>query len=252
VRAPTLAEIRRVIGLMPTTTDTERRDRAVVAFIAITGARVSAVASFRLGHINIERRVVFQDARDVRTKFRKTFETWFFPVGDDLEQIIVDWVRFLLNDKGWGTHDPLFPSTDVGLNDAGQFGPIGLARAPWSSTGPVRDILREAFRPRWVALSKSSQLSGNLGGLRSRALSSFRANDVRHLYLVRYGYFVWSELQRSVVYPDRSGCSPRHNHSQLLGSAILRQEYWSFDRCIWLSSWRADYQSGLSQRGIHR
>ena len=87
---------------MPATIDTERRDRAVVAFIAITGARVSAVASFRLGHINIERRVVFQDARDVRTKFRKTFETWFFPVGDDLEQIVIDWVRFLLNDKGWG------------------------------------------------------------------------------------------------------------------------------------------------------
>src|SRR5262249_33787123 len=144
-RAPTLAEIRRVIGLMPTTTDTERRDRAVVAFIAVTAARVSAVASFQLGHINIERRVVFQDARDVRTKFRKTFETWFFPVGDDLEQIVIDWVRFLQNDKGWGPRDPLFPRTDVGLNDAGQFGPVGLARAPWLSTGPVRDILREAF-----------------------------------------------------------------------------------------------------------
>jgi integrase/recombinase XerD len=106
---------------------------------------VSAVASFRLGHVNIERRVVFQDARDVRTKFRKTFETWFFPVGDDLEQIVVDWVRFLLNEKGWGPRDPLFPSTDVGLNDVGQFGPMGLARAPWSSTGPLRDIMREAF-----------------------------------------------------------------------------------------------------------
>jgi hypothetical protein len=77
---PTLAEIGHVIGLMPTTTDTERRDQTLIAFIAITGARVPAVASFRLSHINIERRVVAQDARDVRTKFRKTLETWFFPM----------------------------------------------------------------------------------------------------------------------------------------------------------------------------
>ncbi|HEY2529179.1 MAG TPA: site-specific integrase [Xanthobacteraceae bacterium] len=144
-RAPTLTEIRHVIGLMPTATEVERRDRAVIAFIAVTGARVSAVASFQLGHIDIERRVVFQDARDVRTKFRKTFETWFFPIGGDLEQIVVDWVRYLLNEKGWGLKDPLFPSTNVGLNDTGQFGPLGLARSPWSSTGPLREILREAF-----------------------------------------------------------------------------------------------------------
>ena len=130
---------------MPSNTEIEQRDRAVVAFIAITGARVSAVASFQLRHINIERRVVFQDAREVRTKFRKTFETWFFPVGDDLEQIVIDWVRYLLNEKGWGPKDPLFPSTNVGLAETGQFGPIGLARTPWSSTGPLREILREAF-----------------------------------------------------------------------------------------------------------
>jgi integrase len=144
-RAPTVAEIRHVIGLMPATTEMEQRDRAVVAFITVTGARVSAVASFQLGHIDIERRVVFQDARNVRTKFRKTFETWFFPIGGDLEQIVVDWVRYLLNEKGWGPKDPLFPSTSVGLNDTGQFGSLGLARSPWSSTGPMRGILREAF-----------------------------------------------------------------------------------------------------------
>jgi integrase/recombinase XerD len=80
---------------MPTSTEIELRDRAVVAFIIVTGARCSAVASFQLAHLNIDRRVVFQDARVVKTKFRKSFETWFFPVGEDLEQIIIDWVLFL-------------------------------------------------------------------------------------------------------------------------------------------------------------
>jgi len=144
-RAPTIAEIRQVIGLMPAATEIDRRDRAVIAFIAVTGARVSAVASFKLGHIDIERRVVFQDARDVRTKFRKPFETWFFPIGTDLEQIVIDWVRYLLNEKGWGPKDPLFPRTNIVLNDVGQFGPSGLAKLPWTTTGPLREILRRAF-----------------------------------------------------------------------------------------------------------
>jgi integrase len=143
-RAPSLDEIHRVIELMPTTTETERRDRAVIACVIVTGARCNAVASFRLGHLNIERRVIHQDARTVKTKFRKSFETWFFRVGDDLEQIVIDWAQSLLA-KGWGLDDPLFPSTCVAVGEAGQFAPCGVARTHWTSTGPIRTIFREAF-----------------------------------------------------------------------------------------------------------
>lgn len=144
-RAPTLEEIRHVIGLMPASTEIELRDRAVVAFIIVTGARCSAVASFRLAHLNIDRRVVFQDARTVKTKFRKSFETWFFPVGEDLEQMVIDWTRFLRSEKGWKESDPLFPSTRVDVSTSGQFKPTRLERAPWTSTGPIRGIVRDAF-----------------------------------------------------------------------------------------------------------
>ena len=144
-RAPTVPEIRRVVQLMPSSTEIERRDRAVVAFLAITAARVSAVASFQLVHVNAERRVVFQDARVVRTKFGKTFETWFFPVAEELEQIVVDWVRYLLNEKRWEAKDPLFPRTRIAVRESGQFGTDGFERSPWTSTGPIRAILRDAF-----------------------------------------------------------------------------------------------------------
>ena len=97
-----------------------------------------------------DRRVVFQDARAVRTKFRKSFETWFFPVGEDLEQMAVDWVHFLRKEKGWGTTDPLFPNTRVDVTASGQFKPTRLERAPWTSTGPIRVIVRDAFA--WAGL----------------------------------------------------------------------------------------------------
>jgi hypothetical protein len=47
---------------------------------------------------------VEQDARQVKTKFRKTFATYFFPVGDDIRQIVTDWVHYL---RLSGLDDPL-------------------------------------------------------------------------------------------------------------------------------------------------
>jgi integrase len=144
-RAPPVATVRRVLGLMPTATEIEQRDRAIVAFLLLTAARVSAVASFQIGHVNINDRSVFQDARAVRTKKAKSFETTFFPVDDNAEQILIEWVGHLVSTKGWGPNDPLFPRTRVALDDTGQFAPDGLERAAWTSTGPIRAILRSAF-----------------------------------------------------------------------------------------------------------
>jgi integrase/recombinase XerD len=46
----------------------------------------------RLKHVDLAAGSVFQDARDVKTKFSKTFTTFFFPVGDEIRQIVDEWV----------------------------------------------------------------------------------------------------------------------------------------------------------------
>lgn len=84
---PTLEQIRHVIQTMPASTDIERRDRALVAFTILTGAGDRAIASLKLKHIDIDQGRVDQDARQVKTKFSKSFTTSFFPVGDDIHQI---------------------------------------------------------------------------------------------------------------------------------------------------------------------
>ncbi len=78
---PTIDQMRRVLDAMPTVTVLERRDRALVAFACLTGARAAALASFRLGHVNAVEGIVEQDARSVRTKFAKTFRTDFHRLG---------------------------------------------------------------------------------------------------------------------------------------------------------------------------
>jgi site-specific recombinase XerD len=91
---PNIEQIRHVLQTMPAVTDIELRNRAVVAFTLLTGARDGAIASLKLKHVDVAEGKLVQDAREVRTKFAKTFTTWFFPVGDDVRQIVVDWVTY--------------------------------------------------------------------------------------------------------------------------------------------------------------
>jgi integrase/recombinase XerC len=145
-RGPTLEEIRRVLAAMPSSRDTDRRDRALVGLMALTCARVAAVASLKLRHIDVDRRVLHQDARGVTTKFRKTFDTWFFPIGEDFERIVADWVLFLAEERGWSLDDPLFPATRIEVGPSGQFEPSGLSKDHWKGTGPIRTVFRDAFK----------------------------------------------------------------------------------------------------------
>jgi integrase len=144
-RIPTLEQVRHVIQSMPANTDIERRDRALVAFTILTGARDGAIASFKLRHIDIAMGTIDHDAREVRTKFSKSFVTTFFPVGKDIRAVLVDWVTFLRRDKLWGLDDPLFPATKVAVGEGLRFAAAGLDRKHWSSAGSIRTIFKEAF-----------------------------------------------------------------------------------------------------------
>jgi integrase len=50
---PTLQQIKHIIAGMPVGTDIERRNRALIAFTALTGARDSAIASMKLKHVDL-------------------------------------------------------------------------------------------------------------------------------------------------------------------------------------------------------
>lgn len=144
-RVPTLEQIKHVIQTMPTNTEIDRRNRALIAFTLLTGARDSAIASMKLKHLDLIGWCVDQDTRQVKTKFSKTFSTYFFPVGDEVVRIVDDWVSFLKGDRLWSNDDPLFPATRVEQNADRQFVVTGLAREHWSNASPIRTIFREAF-----------------------------------------------------------------------------------------------------------
>lgn len=141
---PTIEQVKHVLQKMPVESEIQRRDRALVAFILLTGARDSAAASLSLKHVDLAQNSVFQDARDVSTKASKTFTTYFFPVGEEILEIFTSWIYYLRQELMWGNNDPLFPSTKIALID-GQFAPSGLKREHWKTSSPIREVFRSAF-----------------------------------------------------------------------------------------------------------
>ena len=143
---PTLEQVKHAIATMPSATAIERRNRALLAFALLTGARDSALASMKLKHVDLVAGSVFQDAREVKTKFSKTFTTYFFPVGPEVRQIVDDWVQHLRRELLWGHDDPLFPATRVELGALLHFEAVGLERKAWASAAPIRTIFKCAFQ----------------------------------------------------------------------------------------------------------
>jgi len=142
---PSLEQIHHAIALMPSATEIERRDRAALALTLLTGARDGALISLKLKHIDMIAGRIDQDAREVKTKFSKTFVTHFFPVGKTVRVIVAEWVRFLREDKLWGLDDPLIPATRIELGPEQKFQVVGLERERWRTAAPLRQIFKAAF-----------------------------------------------------------------------------------------------------------
>ena len=122
----------------------ERRNKALFAFLMLTGARDGAVASLRLKHINMIDGCVYQDAREVRTKNSKTFTTYFLPVDPEYLTCFEDWVNFLKSSKLFGPDDALFPPARIKPVD-GEFKVVDLQRETYKNANAIRAVIREAF-----------------------------------------------------------------------------------------------------------
>lgn len=144
-RFPILEQIEHVVKNMPTNTEVQKRDRALIAFLALSGGRVTAVASLKLKHIFLDDKRIEQNPQEVKTKYSKKIFTYFFPVGDYLKQVFVDWVNFLKHEKLFDHNATLFPNTKLSLDGNDQFSRQELDIVAWQSTTSIRNVVKNAF-----------------------------------------------------------------------------------------------------------
>ncbi|MDP8217298.1 MAG: site-specific integrase [Candidatus Theseobacter exili] len=144
-KVPTIDQIRKVLNCMPYKTDIEKRNRALIAFTILTGVRDGAIASLKIKHIDVEEKIVKQMPDQVKTKFSKTIYTYFFPVGGDIEQIVVDWILYLKKELFFDEEAPLFPRTRLTVSSENCFTASGLEPVHWQSANQIRKIFKVEF-----------------------------------------------------------------------------------------------------------
>ncbi|WP_300030669.1 site-specific integrase [uncultured Roseobacter sp.] len=142
---PTVKAAAHAFHAMPNRTAFEKRDKALFAFFMLTGARVGAVASLRIKHVNLARGHVFQDARVVNTKAAKTINTYFFPVEAAYLDCLTAWLTFLNDEMLRGPEDALFPKAQVPVVKGKGFSDPVLTREPYATTSKLNEIIRTAF-----------------------------------------------------------------------------------------------------------
>jgi integrase len=132
---------------MPTATDINRRDRALLAFTMLTGLRDAAVISLKIKHVNLNSSPVMvkQEPNEIKTKFSKQIFSHFLPVGDDFVNIVKNWITELKENYLYGPNDPIFPRTKIIQNEKCYFESGGLEAVCWANATPMRSILRKAF-----------------------------------------------------------------------------------------------------------
>ncbi|WP_424929521.1 tyrosine-type recombinase/integrase [Amaricoccus tamworthensis] len=144
IRYPSLEQCDAAFRAMPEDTEIERRDKAMFALLVLTGARDGAAATLRLKHVDVVEGMVFQDAREVKTKASKTIETWFFPVEPMYRRHLEAWVRHLRETRLFGPTDALFPKQLVEAKD-GKFKVTGFSYEPYANAQVVNKVFKAAF-----------------------------------------------------------------------------------------------------------
>lgn len=159
---PSVDEFRRAIVAMPEASEMDRRDRAVMALLLLSGMRDAALIGLKLRDVDLSCRYIFQDPRHANTKFRKPIHTFLLPIGDDVSSVFGEWLGFLQGRKQYGPDDPVFPKTQVGLGQDQAFAALGLGREHWADAGPIRRIFREAFARIGLSFSKPHTVRNTL------------------------------------------------------------------------------------------
>lgn len=110
---PTLDYVKELVNSIPNETDTDKRNRALISFLCLTGARVDALVSLSMQCIDIDKLIVKQYPRfNTRTKFGKTIISKIFHFDNELVDIFVEWYNYL-KDNGFKKSDPLFPKLTI-------------------------------------------------------------------------------------------------------------------------------------------
>ncbi len=147
-KVPSLEEGIKVIESIEIINDVDRRDRAMLSYGLVTGARISAVISLPLKAFDENTLTIDQNPKyGVKTKFSKRIPTTFFPLYQPAIEYFVDWIKYLKEVKGFGPNDPIFPMTKVenGKQNISYHSTGEVIPSFWKDSNSARKIFQKRF-----------------------------------------------------------------------------------------------------------
>ncbi|MBT4384834.1 site-specific integrase [Candidatus Peregrinibacteria bacterium] len=148
-KIPPLEDVIKVIESIDVQTEVDQRDRALLCFTLLTGARISAIYSLPMKAFEPDTLTVDQNPKfGVKTKFSKRIVTTFFPI--EYEQAIhyfLDWYKYLERKKGFKADDPIFPQSIIenGKENISYYNTGEVEPLFWASSNSVRKIFQKHF-----------------------------------------------------------------------------------------------------------
>ncbi|WP_220801219.1 site-specific integrase [Roseobacter sp. OBYS 0001] len=88
----------------------DQRARAIFAMAFLGALRADTLVSLRIRHVDTVRRIIVQDATEVRAKNGKSLVIHWFPMPDIFAGVIKEWL-LLLEHAGFTERDALFPDS---------------------------------------------------------------------------------------------------------------------------------------------
>jgi integrase len=105
---PSLKEAKELLAAMPAQSLVDQRARALFALAFLGALRADTLISLRIKHIDVERRLILQDARMVRAKAGKNLTVFWFQIPVAFENVVCEWIETLKR-FGFMGDDALFP-----------------------------------------------------------------------------------------------------------------------------------------------
>lgn len=142
---PPLEYVQKLCASIEPKTEVDRRDRALIAFTLLTGMRDRATITLPMECFDTEKLLIHQDPqRGVQTKFSKTISTMIFKFDDALLQHVLDWHRYLKEEKLFANTAPLFPRTKVEQRSDTDlcFEGTEVEPAYWATTQGIRNVFQ--------------------------------------------------------------------------------------------------------------
>jgi len=200
---PDIVHVGKLIDSIEIENDVDKRDKALIAFMLLSGMRIGSIISIKLKDFDKNKLTITINTMDGRnSKFGKANIVRLLVFDSAILEPIIEWFNYLVGDRGFNLNDPLFPMTDVkNIPDGNVLQANNVKPEFWKRAGAINKILKDRaananlqyYRPHlFRGLHTSLALSMAKDGKEILAISRNLGHNSVNTTISFYGYMDFS------------------------------------------------------------